>query len=57
MNGCIFADGALELENDERQSVDVENGVRDALFVALDLQLVDDFEAVVAVAIFCGRVF
>jgi hypothetical protein len=38
----FFADGAFELEDHQRQAVDVEDGVGDAFLGALDLQLVND---------------
>ena len=43
MNRCLFPDGAFKLEQNQRQAVDVENCVGDALLKARDFKLIDDF--------------
>ena len=40
MQGRLFTDGALQLEDHQRQAVDIENHIRDALDLPLNLQLV-----------------
>ena len=46
LNGGVLLDGALELEHHDRQSVQEDNGIRDAMLVPYDVVLIDNLEDV-----------
>ena len=55
MNGGFFTDGALELKDNQRQAVDIQNAISNALFITCDFKLIDDLVNVGACMICRGR--